>query len=224
MDSTQKVLLSRDPESLTEGLTLVTHHQTAGIGRLGRSWESGPGDGVMMSFVFRNKDSLLPLFVGTALIKAIEKHLPKVQLKWPNDLVIQDREGKTWKLGGIVLQRHEKDSNVVVAGIGINLKFSGSRPTDEATSLQDWMENLPDVNQLIFEIIKQLSIPISNVVEVYKKSSATIGKEVIVQMLNAPDVIGRAVDVSDAGGLVIETLNGIVEVQTGDVKHLRSSE
>ena len=178
----------------------------------------------MMSFVFQSKDSLLPLFVGTALIRALEKFLPVVQLKWPNDLIIQDRDGKTWKLGGIVLQRHEKDPNIVVAGIGINLKFSGSRPTDEATSLQDLMENVPDVNQIIFEIIKQLNTPVSNVIEVYKKASATIGKEVIVQMLNAPDVIGRAVDVSDDGGLVIETLNGSVEVQTGDVKHLRSSE
>jgi BirA family biotin operon repressor/biotin-[acetyl-CoA-carboxylase] ligase len=223
VDSTQKVLLSREPSELAPGLTLITNHQTAGIGRLGRNWESEPGDSVLMSYVFHTDSRLLPLFVGNTVAEALNKYLPFVKLKWPNDIVIE-LNGNTRKLGGIVLQRHEKDPNIVVAGIGINLKFSGSRPTQEAISLSELVEKLPDVNQLIFEIIQQLNNQVSNLIELYKRCCSTIGKDVVVQMLNAPDVVGRAVDISSTGGLVIETSDGKVEVQTGDVKHLRTSE
>lgn len=221
--STQKVLLERDLETLRPGLTLITHHQTAGIGRLDRTWESQPGDGVMMSYVFRTSDPLLPLFVGAALVGALKKYLPQISLKWPNDLVIE-LDTKTRKLGGIVLQRHPKDPELVVAGIGINLKFSDSRPTEEAISLHEVSDAKLDINELIFEIIKELSSPIVDVVSTYKRSCTTIGKKVRVQMLNSSDVIGHATDISASGGLIVETENGQVELLTGDVKHLRANE
>lgn len=223
VDSTQKALLARDPSQLQSGLTLITDHQTAGIGRLGRTWESQPGDSVLMSYVFHTDSRLLPLFVGNAVAEALNKYFSSIKLKWPNDVVVEI-DGVTRKLGGIVLQRHVKDPNIVVAGIGINLKFSGSRPTQDAISLSELVEKLPDVNQLIFEIIQQLNSQVSNVIELYKRCCSTIGKDVVVYMLNASDVVGRAVDISSTGGLIIETTNGKVEVQTGDVQHLRTSE
>jgi BirA family biotin operon repressor/biotin-[acetyl-CoA-carboxylase] ligase len=166
---------------------------------------------------------LLPLFVGNAVAEALNKYFSSIKLKWPNDVVVE-LDGVTRKLGGIVLQRHEKDPNIVVAGIGINLKFSSSRPTQDAISLSELVEKLPDVNQLIFEIIQQLNSQVSNLIELYKRCCSTIGKDVVVHMLNASDVVGRAVDISSTGGLIIETTNGKVEVQTGDVQHLRTSE
>jgi BirA family biotin operon repressor/biotin-[acetyl-CoA-carboxylase] ligase len=104
------------------------------------------------------------------------------------------------------------------------MKFTASRPTDEAIALNELISQLPDVNQLIFEIITQLTKDQtqddSEVVETYKKLCLTIGKNVIVQMLNSSDVVGRAINVNQAGALVIQTGNGEVEVLTGDVKHL----
>jgi BirA family biotin operon repressor/biotin-[acetyl-CoA-carboxylase] ligase len=223
VDSTQKVLLERSAIDLNRGVTLITHHQSAGIGRLDRTWQSEPGDSILMSFVFRSDAAVLPLFVGQGVAKAISKHLPNIKLKWPNDLVVEVG-GQMRKLGGIVMQRHPQDFEIVVAGIGINMKFTASRPTDEAIALNELISQLPDVNQLIFEIITQLTKDQtqddSEVVETYKKLCLTIGKNVIVQMLNSSDVVGRAINVNQAGALVIQTGNGEVEVLTGDVKHL----
>ncbi len=223
VDSTQKVLLEREADSLVPGLTLVTFHQTAGIGRLGRTWETAPGDAVLMSFVFQSDSTLLPLFTGNAIAKVIGGYLPAAKLKWPNDLVVEV-DGKTRKLGGIVLQRHASDPKIVVAGIGINLKFSDSRPTEDAIALNELVAELPDINKLIFEIVRELGTAGNAIIENYKERCLTIGKDVFVQMLNSPDVTGRAIDINQDGGLVVETENGRVDVLTGDVKHLRTSE
>jgi BirA family biotin operon repressor/biotin-[acetyl-CoA-carboxylase] ligase len=223
VESTQKVLLARGPSQLNSGVTLVTHHQTAGIGRLDRTWESAPGDGILMSYVFRSDLQVLSLFVATAVANAVAKYLPNVKLKWPNDLVVEV-DGVTRKLGGIVLQRHPEDSQIVVAGIGINLRFSNSRPTAEAIALDELVAQLPDPNQLIFEIIKELGQPALDEISSYESFCLTLGKQVEVQMLNAPTLIGKAIRVSTNGELVVETETGEVEILTGDVKHLRASE
>ncbi len=202
---------------------MVAHHQSAGIGRLERTWESEAGDSVMLSFVFHSHSDVLPFFVGNAVLKVLNKYQKELALKWPNDLVIE-HEGKVRKLGGIVLQRHSKDSKIVIAGIGINLQFSKSRPTEEAIALNELIRELPDVNKLIFELIAELSKEEFDVIAYYKNHCLTIGKEVIVQMLNGNDLTGRAVDVGSDGQLIVETTNGNVELLTGDVKHLRTSE
>lgn len=176
-----------------------------------------------MSFVFRNSTQELPYFVGNAVLKALQVHLPAIGLKWPNDLVIEI-DGKLCKIGGIVLQRHLEDLEIVVAGIGINLQFSKDRPTEDAIALNEVVANLPDINQLIFEIIMQLSKEQTDVISEYKKNCLTLGKKVVVQLLNSADVVGVAADISENGALIIQDENGLVEVFTGDVKHLRANE
>lgn len=223
VESTQKSLLTLNPEELPVGKTLVAHHQSAGIGRLDRTWESQSGDSVLMSQVFRHPNLHLPYFVGNAVVKALRKYSPRIGLKWPNDLVVE-KAGQVRKLGGMVLQRHQQDDSIVVAGIGINLQFSKSRPTEEAIALNELISDLPDINQLIFEIILELTKAQPKLFSEYKENCLTLGKEVVVQMLKAKDVKGLAVDISDNGALVIQTSDGIVEVLTGDVKHLRTSE
>lgn len=223
VSSTQKYLLALSPKDLPNGKTLVAHHQLAGIGRLDRTWESQSGDSILMSHVFHEGSETLPLFVGNAVLKALQPHLPELKLKWPNDLVVEVN-GRMRKLGGIVLQKHQGAANITVAGIGINLKFSAQRPTQEAIALNELIDELPEINQLIFEILLELSKPAKDVIAKYKENCLTLGKQVVVQKLNANDVIGLAVDITEAGHLIVSNETDLVEVLSGDVKHLRTSE
>jgi BirA family biotin operon repressor/biotin-[acetyl-CoA-carboxylase] ligase len=222
--STQKVLLARPADALKPGTVLVTHFQSAGIGRLDRTWESAAGDSLMFSYVFKSRSQILPLFVGTAVAAALSKYLPIIKLKWPNDLVVEVA-GALRKLGGIVMQRHIENPEIVVVGVGINLQFSKSRPTPEAIALDELIETLPDVNHLLVEILESFSreshIEQSQVISAYEKRCLTLGREVEAQMLNAQSVFGKAVRINSDGGLVIETKDGEVEVTAGDIKHLR---
>lgn len=222
--STQKVLLARPAQELKPGTVLVAHFQSDGIGRLDRKWESAAGDSLMFSYVFRSSSNLLPLFVGTAVAAALSKYLPTIKLKWPNDLVVETNS-QMRKLGGIVMQRHIEDAELVVVGVGINLQFSASRPTAESIALDELIATLPDVNQFLVEILegfsRHTSIGDDLVINAYEKWCLTLGKNVEVQMLNEEKVHGKAIRINANGGLVLATSNGDVEITAGDIKHLR---
>ena len=118
-----------------EGLVVVAEHQTAGRGRLDRSWVSPPRAGLTFSVLLRPESvpearwTWLPLLVGVALAEAVEgvTEVP-TRLKWPNDVLVGDR-----KLGGILVERHD---SAAVVGVGLNVTTTDAElPSPEATSL-----------------------------------------------------------------------------------------
>jgi BirA family biotin operon repressor/biotin-[acetyl-CoA-carboxylase] ligase len=104
-------------ESLLEGAWLVADRQTAGRGRLGRSWIDGAGNFMGSTVVhLRQGDpspDTLALVAGLALYEVITPLVDGALLKWPNDLLIGGA-----KLAGILLERA---GNTVIVGIGVNL-------------------------------------------------------------------------------------------------------
>src|SRR5579871_523576 len=91
------------------GTVVVADHQTAGRGRLDRSWEAPPSTALLASFVVR----FHPLASLAAGVAAAEACGPEVRLKWPNDLLVQGR-----KLGGVLAEAHDGKA---ILGVGINL-------------------------------------------------------------------------------------------------------
>jgi len=105
-----------------EGTAVIADEQTAGRGTRGRSWHSARDKGLYVSFILRPSPSflnLVPLTLGLASAEAIY-HLSRtnVQLKWPNDLVFQEK-----KIGGILCEAGTsgRQRAFIVTGIGINL-------------------------------------------------------------------------------------------------------
>ena len=99
VDSTNSELMRRARDGLTEPVLLVAEAQTAGRGRLGRSWASQPGDSLTFSLGLPLAPvdwSGLSLAVGVSVAQSLH---PQLQLKWPNDVWLQDR-----KLGGILIE------------------------------------------------------------------------------------------------------------------------
>ena len=115
---------------------LVTDYQSAGRGRLGRTWTAPPGTSIAMSVLVRPDDvdpqrwTWLPLLTGLAVADGLERVAGlDVRLKWPNDVLVGDR-----KVCGILAERVEtSDGPACVVGMGINThltvgRAAGARP------------------------------------------------------------------------------------------------
>src|SRR5262245_23342989 len=105
IDSTNRYLLDEARAGAAAGLVAVADHQTAGRGRLGRSWEAAPGSSLLVSVLLRpdlavDRLFLLTLAAGLALADAIAAVAAvSAGLKWPNDLVVDDK-----KLAGLLAE------------------------------------------------------------------------------------------------------------------------
>ncbi len=113
-ESTQAFLGPHDPE----GAIATTDHQTAGRGRLGRSWVEAPGTSVLVSVLLRppaeRRAQELSLVAAVAVALAVEDATGlAAQIKWPNDVLLARR-----KVAGILAEMRD---DVVVLGIGLNV-------------------------------------------------------------------------------------------------------
>ena len=103
---------------------LVADHQTAGRGRLDRRWEAPPGANLLVSILFRTVPSPRQRSrngSGSAAIDACRAAAGvEAVLKWPNDLLLDDR-----KLAGILAQRAVDGS--IVVGLGPERRLGARR-------------------------------------------------------------------------------------------------
>jgi BirA family transcriptional regulator, biotin operon repressor / biotin---[acetyl-CoA-carboxylase] ligase len=151
--STQEMLERDDPE----GALAVAEEQTAGRGRLGRTWAAPRGRSILCSVLLRppaeRVAAQLSLVAGVAVADAVERALGlTTQIKWPNDVLVNRK-----KVAGILAEARD---GAVVLGIGINvnetqeelpsdartpaasLRTSDGREHDRAELLADLLERL----------------------------------------------------------------------------------
>jgi len=130
IESTNSYLMSQPGPEPGRLAVALTENQTAGRGRLGRTWQTPPGSGLALSMAFtfavlpRNLPALT-LALGLSAIDSLGRHrIDGIDLKWPNDLIARDA-----KLGGILTETHAKSVRgiTVVTGLGLNLDL-GSAP------------------------------------------------------------------------------------------------
>jgi BirA family biotin operon repressor/biotin-[acetyl-CoA-carboxylase] ligase len=111
---------------------LVAEHQTRGRGRLGRDWVASPGASLTFSLMLPLAPVTwtgLSLAVGSALAEALDTGpVPRIGLKWPNDLWLLDGPGRGRKLGGILIETVNVGTRrMAVVGIGLNVQ---AQPAD----------------------------------------------------------------------------------------------
>jgi BirA family biotin operon repressor/biotin-[acetyl-CoA-carboxylase] ligase len=160
--STNDLARQEAEKGAPEGTVIVAEEQTAGRGRLSRSWHSPPGLGVWMSIVLRPDVSpevapSLTFCVSLAVAKAVRVlHSLDVSLKWPNDVLLKGR-----KLCGILTEMKTAQRSVefVICGIGINVNHT---PRDFPAELRDTATSLlmatggeVDRVELFSEVIEQ---------------------------------------------------------------------
>jgi BirA family biotin operon repressor/biotin-[acetyl-CoA-carboxylase] ligase len=222
-----------------EGLVAVAEHQTAGRGRMGRSWMAPPGGSLLTSILLRasavplERRQLVTVAVALAAAAACEEVAGfRPALKWPNDLVVDDA-----KLAGILAEAF--DGGVVV-GLGLNVNWSPDALPDGATSANLVAGRDVDREALFVALLEHLegrcqqldAGPGSGTGEGqaalaadYRAASATLGRPVRAELPGRAAVTGTAESVDDAGHLWIRQPaadgGGLVEVTAGDVVHLR---
>jgi BirA family biotin operon repressor/biotin-[acetyl-CoA-carboxylase] ligase len=148
--STNDLAAARAREGANEGLVIATEAQTAGRGRLGRTWHSPAGQNLTLSILLRpaRPAAEIPpvtLLAGAAVARALAAMGLRPRLKWPNDvqLVVGDAgagPGAVRKVAGILTEMASEGGRVghVVVGLGLNVN-TASFPDElaaRATSLR----------------------------------------------------------------------------------------
>jgi BirA family biotin operon repressor/biotin-[acetyl-CoA-carboxylase] ligase len=223
--STNTVALAAGAEGEPEGFVVVADHQTAGRGRMGRTWVAAPGTALLVSILLRPPAASAHLSVSAVACAAAAacERVAGVSpaLKWPNDLVAGDR-----KLAGVLA---ETAGNVacVVVGLGLNVHVPPDRPASLAGLAVD-LDELAGRRVARDEVLDALLMELApryerleRVIDEYRVRCSTIDRDVRVVRPDG-DLFGRAVAVADDGSLVVVTADGeSVTVAAGDVVHLR---
>jgi len=221
--STQTELAAK--VNLQHGDVFVTEYQSAGRGRLDRTFEAPKSSALLFSLYLEPKRSklewsVIPLLAGISLLTALnnlDKNV-KFNLKWPNDLLIGEK-----KVAGVLVEARE---NGVIIGIGLNVEMENSElPVTNATSLALAKFDQLDRNTILPAVLRSLASTIELwesgselPLEQYRRDSSTIGQEVEAHLPSGKILISRAVDINEIGEL--ELASGVV-VNVGDVINLR---
>ncbi len=226
--STNATALALADQGAVEWTLVAAGHQTAGRGRMGRTWVDRPGEALMCSFVLRPATldpaaaGLIPLLAGAAMAEAAaEVSGADVRCTWPNDLLLAGG-----KVGGILVESAVEDGRLrhVVVGAGVNLSAPPDVP--DATDLGG-----VDPAVLLTAFLRAFRdgyVPdhpgfAERVRARWRERSATLDTDVEAIDHDGSAIRGRAVDVDERGALVIETDRGVVVVTSGEVRHLRRS-
>jgi BirA family biotin operon repressor/biotin-[acetyl-CoA-carboxylase] ligase len=250
VSSTNDVAIEQAAAGAAQGLLILAEEQTAGRGRLDRSWWAPPGSSLLMSLLLRpmlppSRVAQLTMCLGLAAVEGIEETTGlRVALKWPNDVVWQGR-----KLAGMLTELRLSGEHLeyVVLGLGLNVNFvfpgaPGAAQPPAAAPLAV----PPDVAQAAASLQMALGRPVprlplliailSHCETWYERLQAgslphrawaarldTLGRRIKVRMPDG-ELVGTAIDVTPEGALRVQADDGRVHtVWAGDVIALRAS-
>ena len=236
IDSTNTELMRRFRETgASDPLLLVAEQQSAGRGRMGRSWQSSWGDSLTFSLGMPLQPadwSGLSLAVGISLAESLDPGnpaQPAIRLKWPNDLWLTDTQGER-KLAGILVETANRgEQRYVVMGVGINVRALAQPLTAAAVgqpaalapaALQDLLPGIDVAAALL-----QVAAPLVRAMQAF----GLFGFAPFQARFAARDALaGRAVQLSDGtrgvahgvgenGALLVHTAAGMKEITSSEV-------
>jgi BirA family transcriptional regulator, biotin operon repressor / biotin---[acetyl-CoA-carboxylase] ligase len=223
-------------EGSAPGLVVVAEHQQSGRGRLDRRWEAPPRSALTFSVLWRPPVPVgfwpwLPLLTGYAVRAALLDAGVEAHLKWPNDVLIDER-----KVAGVLVERVETPSGpAAIIGVGLNVSMTEDElPVPTAGSLALASATVPDRTDLLLGLLAALGSAYDDWVAeaeagspslraAYRAACSTIGRTVRADL---PDghLIGLATGVDAEGRLVLATATGSHTIGAGDVVHIRPHE
>lgn len=234
VDSTNIQLRTAAYDGAPEGAVLIADEQTAGKGRLGRSFYSPKHNGIYMSVLLRpelpfDKIHFLTMLSAVCVVEAIQTVTGLVpQIKWVNDILL---DGK--KLCGILseatVEGESGKLNFVVVGIGVNIGSTRQFPALQGNvpgALGDFSSAEFSRCTLIAEILNNLEKYYYPYIETqdnsaflykYKECLCLLGKPVTV-IQGSKTYPATAVDLTPEGGLLVRTESGeFTELTSGEV-------
>jgi len=234
--STNDDAFSLGLNGVPEGTIVIADSQTAGKGRIRRSWISPPGLNIYTSVILRPKieafkASGIPIMAGVAVAEVLDLYCPgQVELKWPNDVIIKNK-----KVCGILSEAKMREGTIdfIVLGIGINVNIQDGKFSEEirdiATSLAIESGQYIDRQELIIRLYENLEKwykqqlqkgfdPIKNK---WLELTSMIGRMVVVNF-GKENIKGKAVGLDDDGQLILLSENNQdIKVSAGDATIMR---
>ena len=229
IDSTNACAKTLAETGTPVGTVVVADFQTAGRGRLGRTWKSDPGANLLFSLVLRpslKKESagILTFFSAVFIARGLERITGTgLECKWPNDILLNGK-----KCCGILLEnsflQDRFDYSVIGIGINVNQASFGDDLADRATSLFKELGHTFDRTSVLLELLREADglLPtmergeIPMIMEQWNSRCSMFGKPVVIAH-GEERITGKAVRLDENGGLVVQTATGQSTFYAGDV-------
>ena len=233
LDSTNNYLKRLASGGAPEGTVVIADEQTAGRGRMGRSFASAPGCGIYMSMLLRPEGCTadcapgLTAVAAVAVCRAIEKVCGRAPgIKWINDLYLRGR-----KICGILCESSVRDGRVDYAVLGIGLNVT-TRAEEFPAELRETAGSLYTQTGFVFErgkLIAAIIAELSSLYSVwlegpsvchaeYKRRCIILDRQITVRSPGG-ELEAVAENISPDYGLVLRLPNGERRtVHSGEVK------
>ena len=224
IDSTNNYL--KNSYKLLNNFTfVVADYQSKGKGRNNRVWSSEEGANLMFSFLIKDeyllkKYSALSIISAVEVAKLLEEYQIKgVSIKWPNDVLINDK-----KVCGILLEGQILEYLVVGIGLNVNQKLFPDGLRRPATSLsleanKDF--NIDELEQKLFSnIVKDLSnLNEKDCLDYFRNHNYLLNKRVKV-LVNDQPFVGEVMGIDDNFFLQIKTSDMLLHIDSGEIEIL----
>ncbi len=232
VSTTQEVARELAAEGAASGTVVIAERQTAGRGRMGRSWHSPAGAGLYTTTILRPAIALaqvarISIMTGVAAAEALETVAPGlVALKWPNDVWLRGK-----KAGGILAEAVTDRCGELVCvllGLGINVNLAADEIPkelrDKATSVRAALGHPCDRVELAAALFSRLdsrymeilSGDFDSIRAAFEQRFALRGKRIAV-VDGTTRERGVAVGIDNDGALLLDTDQGVRRILAGDV-------
>lgn len=209
--------------NVPEGTVIIADKQTAGRGRMGRSFSSPEGCGIYMSIILKpnfsaEKALLITTAAATSISKAIETNTEKnTGIKWVNDIYIEDK-----KVCGILTESvTDPKTNIlkyVILGIGINITEPKDGYPNEIKNIAGAIFKYGQTpvnfrNELIAEVLNEFLKEYPYILQkkhldYYRKKSILIGEKVDIIKLGEICAEATVIDINDDCSLSVKYNDG----------------
>jgi BirA family biotin operon repressor/biotin-[acetyl-CoA-carboxylase] ligase len=236
IESTNTYLMQKVSTHQAHATCVAAHLQSQGRGRRGRTWHAGLGASLTFSLLWRFQCgaaalSGLSLAVGIALMRTLhEIGVTRAQLKWPNDVLIVNKNQQREKLAGILIELHgDMDGpSAAVIGIGINLNLPASikQQIDQpVTDLASASAQEIDPNTLLGALLTHLAAVLhdfeqrgfANLRDEWTEHHAYHLQQVRMLMPDGGETVGVVQGIAEDGTLIVETSSGLQRFVSGEI-------
>ncbi|WP_046173699.1 biotin--[acetyl-CoA-carboxylase] ligase [Domibacillus indicus] len=230
VESTQKEA-HKIAEEAPEGTLVIAEEQTAGRGRMTRTFHSPKYTGIWMSLILKpdlppHRAPQFTLIAAVAVTEAIRDTTGlKAEIKWPNDLLLNEK-----KITGILTELQADSDRIrsLIIGIGINANQQSfpEELSGIATSLAlEKGEHVPRA-KLVQAVLKNIEIyykeylnnGFSSIKEKWESFAVSIGRQITARTLNG-SIRGKALGITEEGVLRLEDEDGVIHsIYSADIE------
>ncbi len=202
---------------------VFTFNQTNGHGRTNRVWSS-TSESLTFSILFKdpfviaNYESL-SLISATSIWEILSKRISNVQIKWPNDIIVNNK-----KICGILLESRVSDKiDGLILGIGLNVNNSSFDSSINATSIYLETNTKEDIYNLLVEITNQIIFNIdllkegkSKHIEIINQNNYLFNKTAYASINNKKELV-TVLNISSNNHLLVKLKDKIIEISTDEI-------